>query len=175
MYEQLMLEEEQVNWCHLIQHNGARPRAIVCLWLVCHNRLATKARLKRLGLLHEDCCNLCEDHKEDIDHLLTKCKVTRNIWQDVLSWLEVKRNPQHWQEEMKWILQNTKGKSFRASMLKIAVAETVHGIWRFRNEYTFGLNTNKDSSTVVHRIIESIVFRGWLKDKFRKKLALLMM
>ncbi|XP_058765198.1 uncharacterized protein LOC131638647 [Vicia villosa] len=175
MYEHLMFEEEQVHWSHFIQHNGARPRSIVCLWLVFHNRLATKARLKGLGFLQEECCSLCEEHKEDIDHLLTSCKITKNIWQDVLSWLDIKRKPQQWQDEMKWILHNTKGKSFRASKLKIVVAETVYGIWKFRNEYTFGLNTNKDTTTIVHKIIDSIVFRGWLKDKFRKKLALLMM
>ncbi|XP_058726343.1 uncharacterized protein LOC131597679 [Vicia villosa] len=112
LYDQLSKDAETVDWSHIIQHNAARPRAVVCLWLVYHSRLATKSRLKRLGLLQEDSCSLCNEHVEDIDHLLINCSVTKHVWKEVLDWLEVKHKPGQWQEEKKWIVQNTKGKGY---------------------------------------------------------------
>ncbi|XP_058742682.1 uncharacterized protein LOC131615223 [Vicia villosa] len=175
LYDHLLQAEDNVNWSHLIQHNVARPRAIVCLWLVCHNRLATKARLKWLGLMQEDCCSLCNDHIEDINHLFINCRITKHIWNEVLNWLEVNHKSTQWQEELNWIIQHTKGKGLCASILKIAIAETVYGIWMYRNERIFGSYTNEDTTKVVHNIIDAIVYRGWLKDKYRRKIALLMM
>ncbi|XP_058734199.1 uncharacterized protein LOC131605929 [Vicia villosa] len=175
LYDQLTKDDTIVQWSHVIQHNGARPRAIVCLWLVCHNRLATKSRLKRLGLLQEETCSLCMEQPEDINHLIIDCKVTRHIWLEVLQWLELHHHPVQWQEEIAWIIHHTKGKSFQSYMLKIAIAETVYGIWKYRNERIFGTNVNVDTNPVVSNIIDSIVVRGWIKVKHRKSIALLMM
>lgn len=66
-----------VEWRNIIRNNKARPRAIICLCLTCHRRMATKTRLARLGLFHNldrKCC-LCEKDEEDIDHLFFQCSV----------------------------------------------------------------------------------------------------
>ncbi|XP_058771340.1 uncharacterized protein LOC131644745 [Vicia villosa] len=175
LYDHLLNAENNVNWSHIIQHNAARPRVVVCLWLVCHNRMATKVRLKRLGLLQEDCCNLCNEYMEDINHLIINCRITNHIWKEVLKWLEVNHQPTQWQEELNWIIQHTKGKGFYSSIMKIAIAETVYGIWMHRNKRIFGTNASEDTTKVVHKIIDTIVYRGWLKANYRRKLALLMM
>ncbi|XP_058727002.1 uncharacterized protein LOC131598414 [Vicia villosa] len=175
LYDQLAKGDETVDWSHIIQHNAARPRAVVCLWLVYHCRLATKSRLKRLGMLQEDVCGLCNEHVEDIDHLLINCGVTKHVWPAILEWLEVKHKPGLWQVEKKWVVHNTKGKGFHSYMLKIAIAETVYGLWTYRNKCVFDTGAKEDATQIVPRIIDSIVYRGWLKVKYRKKIGLLMM
>lgn len=79
LYGKVIEAERDVNWSHMIQHNAARLSAIVCLWLICHERLATKERLKHLGLLQDDLCSLCNTTVEDLNHLLIKCIITNNI------------------------------------------------------------------------------------------------
>lgn len=60
-------------------------------------------------------------------------------------------------------------------MLKIAIAETVYGIWMYRNAIVFSSNTNVDTKIVIRKIIETIVIRGWMRLKYRENIALLMM
>lgn len=58
-----------------------------------------------------------------------------------------------------------KGKSIRADLVKLAIAETVYGIWHYRNCVTFGIVI--DGSEIGTKIIDKIVYRGWGKMKLR--------
>jgi len=50
------------------------------MWLAAHNRCWTADRLARKGLPHPECCPLCDQADETIDHLLVSCVFTRQIW-----------------------------------------------------------------------------------------------
>jgi len=50
------------------------------MWLAAHNRCWTADRLARKGLPHPDCCPLCDQMDETIDHLLVCCVFTRQVW-----------------------------------------------------------------------------------------------
>lgn len=58
LYDMIMTKDVNVNWSHLIQLDYAKARVVVCLWLACHERLTSKARLKRLGMLQEVQCSV---------------------------------------------------------------------------------------------------------------------
>lgn len=49
-------------------------------WLALHNRLWTAERRKRHGLQPEATCSLCDQEDESVDHLLSSCPVTREVW-----------------------------------------------------------------------------------------------
>src|SRR3954470_17293875 len=104
------------------------------------NRLATKARLKRLGLLQAEQCCLCNDATEDLNHLLIECRITSVIWKGILQWLDINHTPTIWQEEIKWIVSQTRGKGFSHDMLKISIAEAVYAVWIYRNAIVFDRN-----------------------------------
>ncbi|XP_058783400.1 uncharacterized protein LOC131658082 [Vicia villosa] len=173
LYDRAMEVAVEVNWKHVIQKNYARPRAILYLWLSCHGRLATKARLKRFGFIHEYTCVLCKVTVETIGHLLFECSETNKIWKEVLGWLGINHQPQCWEHELEWIKSNTKNKSSLAGILKIAIAETLCEVWYYRNADIFGNNSN--SMSITKNIIDVISYRGWIHKKYRKRLALLMM
>ncbi|KAG2659113.1 hypothetical protein PVAP13_1KG333200 [Panicum virgatum] len=50
------------------------------MWLAAHNRCWTADRLARKGLPHPECCPLCDQADETIDHLLVSCVFTQQIW-----------------------------------------------------------------------------------------------
>ncbi|KHN42750.1 hypothetical protein glysoja_030233, partial [Glycine soja] len=102
------------------------------LWQACHGRLPTKDRLLRFGMLGDKICCFCEG-PESHDHLFFGCSVLGDVWKQVLEWIQVKHHPQEWNEELKWIIRHGKGKGHKASILKLAVTETVYGIWKYRN------------------------------------------
>lgn len=115
----------------------ARPRALSMLWLACHNRLATKDRLCKIGILNEDCRYFYRD-KEIIQYLMFACEETKKIWKEILEWLQVGHKAQSWNEELSWIVQHRKGKWWRTSIFKCAIAETFYAVWNYRNYICFG-------------------------------------
>ncbi|XP_058722171.1 uncharacterized protein LOC131593623 [Vicia villosa] len=172
IYNALVGTEEKPAWRHLMFCNYARPRAIFILWLVCNGRLATKERLKRFGMIADDCCMFCSE-QETINHLFFGCAGLKGIWVKVLDWIQVTHSPLPWDREMDWIVRNCKGKSWRATLLKCALTESIYSIWRMRNEKVFG--HDRYSGFIEKEIIDSLVYRLWNIKKYRSYLASLML
>lgn len=165
-----MEHNDVVDWCNLIQDKYTRPRVVLCLWLACHRRLATKARLKKFEILHYDKCCLYCDEDETIDHLMLSCRITKVIWSEVVRWMEIAHNSLQWKEEVLWIMSQTRGKCFKTGILKIAIAETVYWVWTYRNATIF--ETKVDDTRIARNII---LYRGWMQANYRRNLAMLMM
>jgi hypothetical protein len=49
------------------------------MWLVAHKRCWTADRLYKQELSHPECCPLCDQEFEDIDHLLVGCVFSRQF------------------------------------------------------------------------------------------------
>ncbi|XP_058776650.1 uncharacterized protein LOC131650970 [Vicia villosa] len=172
VYKMIHEGDTQVHWYRLFSGNSARPRALITLWQACHEKLATRSRLHRFGMVGFNTCSFCMQ-EETQDHLLFDCLKTRNIWKQVLVWSGFNHDPRRWAEELPWVVSICKGKSPRSSLLKLAFAETVYGVWTFRNVVSFG--NVVDENRIALNIIDMLVYRGWTKDKLRPYLALLML
>lgn len=152
--------------------NSARPRACFTLWLTCHGKLTTKDHLFRFGMTANMECCFCSGI-ELINHLFFECLTTRKIWIEILEWIQIQHNPEDWLKEMKWITHQTKGKSGKAVILKMAVTQTLHEIWNKRNNKNFGDST--DNTNIGREIIDTLVYRGWNNKKIMKYIAILML
>ncbi|CAJ2669420.1 unnamed protein product [Trifolium pratense] len=168
IYKLLREDYPLVDWKTVMYQNMARPRAVFIFWLACHSRLATKDRLLKFGLnVNLQCC-FC-NQEESINHLFFGCTDMKLVWQKVLQWLQVDHVPMAWSGELRWITRQSKGKGWKAQLLKSAAAETIYALWKYRNDVCFGnkvYNTNIDED-----IINTIVYRGWRIAKFRKHIA----
>lgn len=51
--------------------------------------------------------------------------------------MNVQHQPLNWQHEMKWLIDYTKGKRWKASIMKLAITEAAYGIWLYRNAICF--------------------------------------
>ncbi|XP_058759589.1 uncharacterized protein LOC131632884 [Vicia villosa] len=112
-----------VEWKQVLKGNVARARAVQMLWLACHERLPTKARLCKLKLLAKQDCVFCGE-VEYLDHLLFKCAGLRTIWECILSWLDVDHNPDEWKMEVMWMNTQRRKKGGKFRILQCAFAET---------------------------------------------------
>ncbi|CAJ2661953.1 unnamed protein product [Trifolium pratense] len=168
VYQMLRVDYAVVGWRQTMYQNMARPRALFVFWLACHCRLATKDRLQKFGVIVNLKCCFCHND-ETINHLFFGCIELKNIWHKVLRWLKVDHVPMEWNEELRWITRSSKGKGWKAQLLKSAAAETVYTLWKYRNDVCFGnqvYNTNIDED-----IINTIVYRGWRSPKLREHIA----
>ncbi|XP_058759430.1 uncharacterized protein LOC131632718 [Vicia villosa] len=172
MYRGMMQQDPNVDWHILLEGNIARPRALFCLWLECHQRLATKMHLKKFGVDIDIKCCFCQE-EETLDHLMFNCEPLKHIWKSVMQWIRVDRIPQQWQHEVVWITKYCKGKGKKCGIIKLAIAETVYYCWKYINDTCFG--QIYDRNIVVNNIKETIIHRGWYIRKYREYIAQLLM
>ncbi|CAI8614207.1 unnamed protein product [Vicia faba] len=63
----------------------------VFVWRLVQDRVPTRKQfLKRIMLeSHDVLCVFCEQHEEDLDHLLLHCPKVKPIWQMIQKWMDV--------------------------------------------------------------------------------------
>lgn len=127
MYQALHQSTQKMEQRKMLYGNLARPRAIITLWIACHEKLATKARLHKRGLVDNMNCCFC-DAFESQQHMF-ECKVMKDVWERVWKGIHV----QGWNQEIQWIVQNSKGKGKRAIILKLVAAQSIYEIQRYIN------------------------------------------
>ncbi|XP_058755662.1 uncharacterized protein LOC131628873 [Vicia villosa] len=165
VYEALKQESNTVEWYQVLAHNFARPRAKTILWLACQDRLPTKTRFKKFGILQHSLCELCNKADEDRDHILFECQDSKSIWSTVLDWMKVQVPSRL---DLTWILRKSKGKGWKMGILKAVITETCYNIWMYRNSKIFGEEgIVRDRQLVTRNITDTIVYRGWMKPKYR--------
>ncbi|XP_058775814.1 uncharacterized protein LOC131650101 [Vicia villosa] len=172
MYDAMTGHEHMVDWRTIFHRNLARPRANFVTWMLCHEKLATKDRLRRFKLITDSICSICKEDDESIAHLFFECRDNKDVWCQVLKWIDYAHRPLPWKEELKWITKEATKKGWKTSLLKLAFSETVYGLWYRRNNIVFAKGTH---TNIVHSIIDSIVYRSWLSKKLRDHVAQLMM
>ncbi|XP_058765506.1 uncharacterized protein LOC131638998 [Vicia villosa] len=174
VYHELLQDLPVVQWQNLVYKNLARPKAQFILWIACNNRLPCKERLHHFGLLNSNECTFCNEI-ETLNHLMFECRITREIWTYILSWMQLVHTPLRWDEEIQWVMKKSKGKGSKASILKCAFTETIYETWLFRNRCCFGRSKVSDNGSIGPKIIDHIVYRSWLNHKLRHYVAKLMM
>lgn len=112
-------------------------RVIITYWIACHERLATKTRLHKFGVVvNEQCCFCIEPETQQ--HLLFYCREVKAIWKKVLSWIQIPHEPEGCDHEVKWILHNSKGKGPWAKMIKLSATECIYEVWQYKNGISYG-------------------------------------
>lgn len=154
-YTTLIDDGQRAVWRKLITYNKARPRAVMCLWLACRGKLATKDRLKRFNLIQDSSCVLCNQAEEIVNHLLFGCRKTNIMWKEVLVWLGSSHVPSTWDAELPWIINSTKRKGWRATIMRMAIDESVYFIWKYRNDIIF--DNHLGNTNIVDNIKDSVV------------------
>lgn len=108
-------------------------------------------------MLKDSSCSLCHNAEESIAHLYFKCRQNGVVWKRVLDWMKVSHTLKPWNEEFNWIMEYTKKKGQKASIMKLAFTETLYAIWRRSNDVIFGNNIH---TYIVDNIMDCIVYRG---------------
>ncbi|KAL5142523.1 hypothetical protein HKD37_09G025695 [Glycine soja] len=113
---------EVMPWRKLMYCNAARPRAVMTLWLTCHQKLAMQTRLVRYGMVANNTCCFC-DAEETIAHLFFGCATMRKVWKDILVWIGFHHESDTWDREIIWLLRYGSGKGWKAALLSMMSEE----------------------------------------------------
>ncbi|KAJ8427474.1 LOW QUALITY PROTEIN: hypothetical protein Cgig2_021884 [Carnegiea gigantea] len=98
---------EYKGWSKVIWAKAVTPRHAFIIWMFMHQRLPVRCRLARFtNKILDKNCAICNEAKEDFDHLFFQCKWAKEFWQHIRYW---------WHLTMD--ISNTEG--FTKSLLKI--------------------------------------------------------
>jgi len=130
----------------------APPKCRFFMWLVAHNRCWTADRLAKRGLPHPDVCILCDQHEEDLHHLLVGCVFARIFWFTFLSHFGVAtlaptpadQNFEEWWRKMDGAVQSDLRRGGNSLVILGAWS-----IWRHRNDCVFD-NVTPNVNSVLH-------------------------
>lgn len=143
----------KVTWDSIVWSPQIPPKYSFCHWLLRRKALKTRTLLARRGMTIDVICPLCCLQGEDYSHLFFQCNYSRSVWQIVLSNLGAQHSPGGWEEEVRWIQRNARGRNIRAVKIKNALACTIYCIWQERNLKVFQHKT-RDSNTLAIVIVQ---------------------
>ena len=136
------------------------------------NRCWTVDRLAHQGLQHPDKCILCDQEEETIQHILTSCVFTRQVWATVLGRVGLQHlapplDFNTFKDWWRWTARRTpKAARKELNFLVILVAWS---IWKLCNHYIFN-SCHLDTRLVQQEINEQATMWKMARAKALKEL-----
>ncbi|KAL8512999.1 hypothetical protein ACS0TY_019243 [Phlomoides rotata] len=84
-------EQKQQTAFHMLWNSYAPRRFQAIVWKLQHNRLPTKERLRRMGIITDSGdikCALCGEEDKTSIHLAVTCRIVESIWAMIYLWLD---------------------------------------------------------------------------------------
>ncbi|XP_070014197.1 uncharacterized protein [Nicotiana sylvestris] len=169
IYKKLKQDHQKMPWRKLVCNNGGMPKWIFILYVAILGKLATRDRLVRWGITNELLCPMCNVEEESMEHLFFKCTYTTTIWEKLLQWMNVKRQPMEWSQEIEWACNNVRGRSANAEIYRIVLASCVYYIWQESNHRIFGAQL-RPTGALMKQIIQMVCGRGYMLSRLRRTL-----
>lgn len=72
--------DQTPSWTHTVWSSYVVPKSAFFFWLAIQNRLLTKDRMRRFGMLVDEMCLLCRNVNENSPHLFTTCRYSTFIF-----------------------------------------------------------------------------------------------
>ncbi|KAM6569211.1 hypothetical protein CsatB_017196 [Cannabis sativa] len=124
--------QPRVKWCKEVWARLNTPKHSVILWLAMLNRLKTKERLKKYGILLQDHCSLCDSNMENEQHLFFDCCLSSYCLDEIKHWLDWKAINMSLPQLVRWI-GTARVSKFKKLVLAAAIAAVVYRICQERN------------------------------------------
>jgi hypothetical protein len=138
------------------------------IWQALHNRIPTKDNLliRRIIQIGEACiCPLCGKENETAPHLFIYCKVARQVWMGICSWLNI---PCFFPHNLVSILNFLRWEGEpKANKGRLMIGGAViWKLWNFRNSILFD-----NGNGTVAELVESVKVVSWKWMLARSKMV----
>ncbi|XP_020260934.1 uncharacterized protein LOC109837204 [Asparagus officinalis] len=137
-----------VPWADTVWESSNLPKHSFILWLAIQNRLLTKDRLLKRGVIQSNHCSLCEGGSESHKHLYFDCSFSMTVWNGVMEWLKFSWRTCDWRLLLDWYCNSLKVKGSKLKVKRMAIAAVVYYIWKERNERIFKLKSRCSSQII---------------------------
>ncbi|XP_038994898.1 uncharacterized protein LOC120119071 [Hibiscus syriacus] len=126
-----------VPWQKLLWFPLHIPKHSLITWMAFLDKLHTKVRLQRMGLINDSLCVFCKVDLESKDHLFLNCPTIVFLWDSIFSLSGMKFSVFSWDNFLTRASSNWKGKSLLSLVMKLAMNALVYLLWEERNKRLF--------------------------------------
>ncbi|XP_020258907.1 uncharacterized protein LOC109835341 [Asparagus officinalis] len=140
-----------VPWADTVWESSILPKQSFILWFAIQNRLLTKDRLLKRGVIQSNQCSLCEGGSESHKHLFFDSSFSMTVWNGVMEWLKFSWRTCDWRLLLDWYCNSLKVKGSKLKVKRMALAASVYYIWRERNERIFK-SKSRSSGQIIRDI-----------------------
>ncbi|KAG7543172.1 hypothetical protein ISN45_Aa07g030980 [Arabidopsis thaliana x Arabidopsis arenosa] len=148
-WEHLNPAGPSVDWSKAIWFSGRIPKHAFIAWLAIRNRLHTRDRLVRWGLMIPTTCLLCNSHDESRQHLFFDCSYAAEVWTSFTSSAHLSP-PSLFEDGVRWLKNPCRDKNI-ALILKLAFQASLYLIWKERNSRVH-TNSSRPASALIQEI-----------------------
>ncbi|KAG7588718.1 Reverse transcriptase zinc-binding domain [Arabidopsis suecica] len=138
-----------IPWTKSVWFKGSIPKHAFITWVVAWNRLHTRDRLRRWGLVVPAICILCNSQNESRDHLFFECSFSQEIWLHFTQRTNHQPPPQ-FMTCLLWLKTSSRNKNV-ALILKLLYQASIYLIWRERNQ-RIHLATPRTAAVIIKEI-----------------------
>ncbi|XP_020255101.1 uncharacterized protein LOC109832062 [Asparagus officinalis] len=173
LYKLFSPNASKVRWRNTIWGGLNYPKHSFICWLTIQDRLQTKDRLMRRGIINENKCTLCSG-QENRDHLFFGCPFSSEIWNQVMLWLQFKWRSCNWRCLLDWYCNKPRGRGDKVKIKRLAFTTTLYKIWCERN-YRIFKQQYKSKDQLVKEIkmdILIIILNSSLPDTLKEWISL---
>ncbi|KAE8668369.1 hypothetical protein F3Y22_tig00112343pilonHSYRG00209 [Hibiscus syriacus] len=109
IWDNIRISREKVSWHKIIWFPSHIPKFSLISWMVILDRLPTRDRLIRFGVVNDDACVVCGSSMETRNHLFADCSYARNVWNAVLGLCGIHSIADSWDQRLNWLVVSLKG------------------------------------------------------------------
>ncbi|XP_074313956.1 uncharacterized protein LOC141649156 [Silene latifolia] len=128
-YEWLRQKNQPVGWARLIWKSWMVPKHSFFCWLLLRKALNVKEKLFRHGVTVNDQCCICDNGKEDFNHLFQDCRYTKMVLESICLSMQISvpmGNGIIWIGRKNW-------PSYKKNVCTLAFMAMYYAIWQQRN------------------------------------------
>uniref|UniRef100_A0A803Q0T2 Reverse transcriptase n=1 Tax=Cannabis sativa TaxID=3483 RepID=A0A803Q0T2_CANSA len=166
-YKMFNTPKPNTHWSKEVWSRMNTPKHSIILWLVMLNRLKTKERLIKMGIMVQEKCSLYEEQAENIQHLFFSCRETGHCLKEIKEWLGWNARASNVQQLVKWI-GRAKISKFKRAVYCVATAAMVYCAWKLRNSVIW-----QGAKIDANRLVEEVKWnvKARVQFLFPKKLS----
>ncbi|XP_039069599.1 uncharacterized protein LOC120216166 [Hibiscus syriacus] len=114
------------------------PQHSFIAWFATLDRSLTRPRMALWGGILDLSCVLCEGIDETKDQLFAECVFSKDVWGLVMQGCHVRSCGPGWRDIVVWVQDHGKGKTLRATVLRLAWCSYLYFVWQKRNARSHG-------------------------------------
>ncbi|XP_039057118.1 uncharacterized protein LOC120200312 [Hibiscus syriacus] len=137
IWEAVRDRKSKVSWHKIIWFPMHIPKFSMISWMAILDKLPTRDRLSRMGIVIDTQCVLCNEATESRNHLFVDCNFAKLLWNSILNLAHVHKPHLPWESMIEWACVEWRGKSLISILLKIAWTSYIYTIWEERNRRIF--------------------------------------
>ncbi|XP_048615533.1 uncharacterized protein LOC125588295 [Brassica napus] len=146
----------EVFWHDAVWFSGRIPKHAFLSWVAARDRMVTRDRLLRWGLIVPPSCVLCVGHNECRHHLFFDCEFSERVWLFFTTRLHLS-SPQLFEDRLRWLKAPARGRNVKL-IARLIYQACVYLIWKERNS-RIHTDTARPPEAIISEIKQTIRLR----------------